>query len=476
MGAMAGQVFPVILAGGGGARLWPLSRQSFPKQLLALHGSHTMIQATVMRCGLTGAAAPTLICNEQHRFLVAEQIRAIGVIPRAMILEPCARNTAPAATVAALSVAQDAPDGIVLLLPSDHVVTDIEGFEGSVLKAVDAAVTGRIVAFGLAPKSAETGYGYIEAGAPLDGSGAAFHIRRFVEKPNRATAEDYLAKCGYYWNSGMFAFRADVFLEEVGRLAPDVLAAARAAFAAAHSDLDYVRLGCAAFEGSPNVSVDYAVMERTENAAVVPSEFGWSDVGAWSAVWELGKQDAAGNVLQGDVVVQDVTNSFVRADGTLVALLGVDDLAVVTSDDAVLVARKDRAQDVKAIVERLKAGGRSEVVDHTTVFRPWGRYTAIDDGDRFRVKEVVVEPGGRLSLQTHYHRAEHWIVVCGTARVTRGAEVFSLHENESTFIPMGTAHRLENPGRIPLHVIEVQSGSYLGEDDIIRLDDVYGRA
>lgn len=474
-GSMAERLFPVILSGGSGTRLWPLSREALPKQLLALHGSRTLIQDTALRCGLPQAAAPTLICNEQHRFLVAEQMLAIGCMPRAILLEPFARNTAPAATIAALSVAQETPDGVVLLLPSDHVVTDADAFADSVSTAVAAAAEGRIVTFGIAPTSPETGYGYIRAGAVLEGLNGALCVDSFVEKPDLAAAQHYLTEGGYFWNSGMFAFRADTFLDEVARRAPDVLSAARAAFVGAKTDLDYVRLDAAAFEASPSISLDHAVMERTGRAAVVPSDFGWSDVGAWSALWQIAEQDAAGNVLQGDVIAHDVTNSFVRADGRLVALIGVEGLAVVTSDDAVLVVSKDRAQDVKTIVDQLRACGRSEYARHTTVFRPWGHYTAIDEGERFQVKEIVVKPGGRLSLQTHHHRAEHWVVVRGTARVTRGDEVFSVHENESTYIPMGTAHRLENPGKIPLHLIEVQSGSYLGEDDILRLDDVYGR-
>ena len=472
---MAGQIFPVILSGGTGTRLWPLSREALPKQLLALHGERTMIQDTVLRATLSGAAAPTLICNEKHRFLVAEQMQAVGCAPRAILLEPVGRNTAPAAAIAALSVMRDDPDGIVLLLPSDHAIADGARFAQAVSVAATAASTGQIVTFGMKPDSPETGYGYIRAGTPLKGANGAFGVDRFIEKPDLVTAERYLADGNYYWNSGMFVFRADAFLAELEQLAPEVLSGAKAALMHAVTDLDFVRLDGDAFGRTPSISVDYAVMERTDKAAVVPCAIGWNDVGAWSALWEIADRDAGGNVLQGDIVACDVTNSFVRTDGTLLALVGVDGLAVVATDDAVLIADKARAQDVKQIVERLKAEGRTEYATHTTVYRPWGSYASIDDGDRFQVKEIVVKPGGRLSLQMHHHRAEHWIVVRGTARVTRGEEVFPLHENESTFIPMGVRHRLENPGKIPLHLIEVQSGSYLGEDDIVRFDDIYGR-
>ena len=452
-----------------------MSREALPKQLLVLHGTHTMIQDTVARAALPDSAAPTVICNESHRFLVAEQMLTIGCAPRAIILEPVARNTAAAAAVAALSVVQEDPGGIVLLLPSDHVIADGSAFARAVDTAARAAASGKLVTFGMAPSAPETGYGYIRAGSALDGVEGAFAVAEFVEKPDLATAKSYLAAGGYFWNSGMFVFQADAFLDEVRALAPEILVAADAALGKASVDLDFLRLDAGTFSAAPGISIDNAIMERTDKAVVVPCEIGWSDVGAWSALWALADRDPAGNVLKGDVIALDTTNSFVRADGTLAALVGVDNLTVVVTDDAVLIANTARAQEVKQIVERLKADGRTEFATHKTVFRPWGSYASIDEGDRFQVKQIVVKPGGRLSLQMHHHRAEHWIVVCGTARVTCGDKVFSLHENESTFIPMGTRHRLENPGKIPLRLIEVQSGSYLGEDDIVRFEDVYGR-
>jgi mannose-1-phosphate guanylyltransferase/mannose-6-phosphate isomerase len=473
----AERVYPVILSGGGGTRLWPVSRAALPKQLLALNGERTMIQDTVQRAAVPGAAAPILICSESHRFLVAEQMQQIGVTPKAIVLEPFGRNTAPAAAIGALLVARDDPDGIVLLLSSDHVVTDEDAFRAAVASASAAARQGYIAVFGMKPDSPDTGYGYIQRGGDVAGLPAGVHaVKRFAEKPDRATAEGYLASGDHDWNGGMFMVRADVLLDELRRHEPGLVEACAATLAASTNDLDFVRLDSAAFATAKDISIDYAVMERTDKAVVVPCDIGWSDVGAWSALWSLQKRDGNGNVIQGDVIIHDSQGSFVRSDNCLTALVGVKDLVVVVTDDAVLVADKHRAQDVKAIADQLKRTNRSELTEHKVVFRPWGSYQGIDEGEGYQVKQIVVKPGGRLSLQSHAQRAEHWVVVQGVARVTCDENIFLLHENQSTFIPLGAKHRLENPGKLPLRLIEVQSGSYLGEDDIVRYDDAYGRA
>ncbi len=468
------KIYPVILSGGSGTRLWPLSRAALPKQLLALNGARTMIQDTVLRAALPGAEAPLLLCSEGHRFLVAEQMQAVGVTPKAIVLEPMGRNTAPAAAIAALMAADTDPAGIVLLLPSDHVVTDEAAFRAAVAAAASAARQGHIVTFGIAPDAPETGYGYIQRGEAL--GGGVSRVKRFAEKPDRDVAQTYLASGDYFWNSGMFVFRADVLLAELNRHEPGLVDACRAALAGAVRDLDFVRLEAASFEKAKSISIDYAVMERTDKAAVVPCDLGWSDVGAWSSLWALQSRDANGNVIQGDVLIHDSQDSFVRNEKGLTALVGVKGLVVVVTEDAVLVADKHRAQDVKAIVDQMKLAERPELLEHKVVFRPWGSYQGIDAGDGYQVKHIMVKPGGRLSLQSHTKRAEHWIVVQGTAKVTCDDKVFLLNENQSTFIPLGARHRLENPGKQPLRLIEVQSGSYLGEDDIVRYDDVYGRA
>ena len=467
-------IYPVILSGGSGTRLWPMSRAALPKQLLALNGARTMIQDTVLRAQFPGAAAPLLLCSEGHRFLVAEQMQTIGVTPGGIVLEPVGRNTAPAAAIAALLTAQKDPKGIVLLLASDSVVTDEPAFHAAVARAAGAAAQGSIVTFGMAPDAPETGYGYIQRGEQI--ADGVFKVRRFAEKPDKATAEIYVTSKEYYWNGGMFMFRADVMLDELQRHEPGVLDACRAALSEAKRDLDFIRLDEAAFARAKNISIDYAVMERTGKAAVVPCDIGWSDVGAWSALWSLQKRDGNGNVIQGDVLIHDSHDSFIRNEKGLTALVGVKDLVVVVTDDAVLVADKHRAQDVKAIVDQLKLAERPELLEHKVVFRPWGSYQGIDAGEGYQVKQIVVKPGGRLSLQSHKQRAEHWIVVQGTAQVTCDNQVFLLQENQSTYIPLGARHRLENPGKQPLRLIEVQSGSYLGEDDIERYDDAYGRA
>ena len=466
-------IFPVILSGGSGTRLWPLSRGSLPKQLLPLHGERTMIQETVARVSLKDAAAPILICNDDHRFLVAEQMKEIGVTPSAIVLEPMGRNTAPAAAVAALIAGEKDPHAIVALFPSDHVVGDEPAFQAALAVAVKAAEAGNIVTFGLKPTAPETGYGYIEQGEPL-GDGA-FKVKAFREKPNAEVAAEYVASGRYFWNGGMFVFRADVMLAEIERYAPGVLPASREAVAKAARDLDFIRLDAESFAQAANISIDYAVMEKTERAAVVPCSIGWNDVGSWSSLWEIRPQDADGNVLQGDVVVHDTKTSFVHSERTLTAMVGVENLVVIATKDAVLVADKGHAQDVKAIVDKLKAADRTEPMQHTVVFRPWGNYEVLDRGPNFLVTEILINPGERIGQHMHHHRAEHWIVVEGTARVTCGEKVTILHENQSTFIGLGEKHRIENPGKTPLKIIEVQSGPYLGADDIARFENFYNQ-
>jgi mannose-1-phosphate guanylyltransferase/mannose-6-phosphate isomerase len=469
-------IYPVILSGGSGTRLWPLSRASLPKQLLALHGERTMIQETVLRAALPGASAPLLLCSEAHRFLVAEQMQEIGVTPRAIVLEPMGRNTAPAAAVAALIVADEDPQGIIVLLPSDHVVRDGKAFADAVTLAAEAASAEHIVTFGMAPSGPETGYGYVHRGVALEMVDGVHRVRRFVEKPDMETAQGYVADGAYFWNSGMFVFRADVLIDDMKRHAPDVLAAARSALEKAKRDDDFVRLDAEAFQNAPNISIDYALMEKTDRAAIVPCDFGWSDVGAWSALWDIREQDAQNNVLLGDVIAHDSTGSYVHSDKRLTALVGVKDLVVIDTDDALLIADKSRAQEVKAIVDHLKSANRTEHAEHKRVSRPWGTYETIDLGPSHQVKHIMVKPGGRLSLQMHHKRAEHWVVVEGVAQVTVGEKVSTLRENESVFIPLGEKHRLENMGTVPMRLVEVQCGGYLGEDDIVRFEDVYGRA
>ena len=465
---------PVILSGGAGTRLWPLSRELYPKQLLRLVAERTMLQETVARTeGLPGLAPPIVVCNENHRFMVAEQLRELGTAPQAIVLEPQGRNTAPAAAIAALLVSGGADaDPVLLVLPADHVITDVPAFQAAVAVGRVAAESGSLVTFGVVPDRAETGYGYIRRDA---GPGPAFSVAKFVEKPDSATARGYVESGEYYWNSGMFMFRASAYLAELGRYAPAMLAACRAALAAAGRDLDFLRLPAQEFASCPSDSIDYAVMERTDRAVVVPLAAGWSDVGSWAALADALPRDAEGNVTAGDVLTEDSSGCYLHSTSRLVAAVGLRDHVVVETKDAVLVAPRDRVQDVKELVAELKARGRYETSLHREVYRPWGSYDSIDSGDRFQVKRLIVNPGATLSLQLHHHRAEHWVVVTGTAKVTRGDEVFTLSENESTYIPIGARHRIENPGKIPLHIIEVQSGTYLGEDDIVRFEDRYGR-
>ena len=479
-------MIPVILSGGSGTRLWPLSRQAYPKQFLALAGEDTMLQATWLRVAELASAAPLVVANEDHRFMVAEQLRQVGCTPAAIVLEPVGRNTAPAIAVAALQATADGADPLLLVLPSDHVIADAAGFRAAVAAATPAAQAGKLVTFGIVPTAAETGYGYIKAAsdestptttAQTQGARASAvrQVAGFVEKPDAATAAQYLASGQYFWNSGMFLFQASRYLAELERHAPAMLAACRAAFEGAKRDTDFVRLDKAAFAACPSDSIDYAVMEKTADAAVLPIDVGWNDVGSWSALWEVAQQDGDGNTHHGDVIALDCRDTLAWGDRRLVAMIGLRDIVVVDSDDALLVAHKDQVQEVKEVVARLKAEGRSESTLHRKVYRPWGAYDSIDMGERFQVKRITVNPGAALSLQMHHHRAEHWIVVSGTAEVTRGEEVLLLSENQSTYIPLGVTHRLRNPGKVALELIEVQSGSYLGEDDIVRLEDVDGR-
>jgi mannose-1-phosphate guanylyltransferase / mannose-6-phosphate isomerase len=468
-------LYPVILSGGSGTRLWPMSRAALPKQLLALASESTMVQETVRRlAGLPDTGAPLIVCNNDHRFLIAEQLREIGVTPLGIYLEPVGRNTAPAAAVAALTLLKRDPDAVMLLLPADHLIRDVAAFHAAIGEGLQAVADGHLVTFGIVPDAPETGYGYIQRGEALN-QGSARRVARFVEKPDLATAEGFLASGDYFWNSGMFLFSCRQFLEELEHTRPDILTACELALGEGRHDLDFCRLDQTAFSACPADSIDYAVMEHTAHAAVIPTDIGWNDIGSWSALWEVGDKDAGGNVARGDVYLDDVGDSLIRAESRMVAAIGVRNLLIVETGDAVLVADKNRAQDVKKIVDYLKTNGRSEHEFHTRVFRPWGWYEGIDLGERFQVKRIMVKPGERLSLQMHHHRAEHWIVVSGTARITRDGVEELLTENQSTYIPLGTTHRLENPGKVPLHIIEVQSGSYLGEDDIVRFEDVYQR-
>lgn len=474
-------IYPVILSGGSGTRLWPVSRALYPKQLLPMLSDKTMLQETALRFPESaGFGATSVICNAEHRFAVAEQLQSVGIDPSAIMLEPAGRNSAPAAAVAALHVQSVDPEGLLLLLASDHRIERPEAFRAAIETGAVAARAGQMVTFGITPDRPETGYGYIRRDAPLDGMEGCYAIEGFVEKPDRETAEAYLASGDYYWNSGTFLFRATDFLAELKRLAPDILKAAKAALEKGISDLDFRRLDADAFAKAPSISLDYAVMEKTDLGAVVPLDAGWSDVGSWSALWAVQDKDVDGNAVQGDVWLHDTRNTLVRAETRLVTVIGGEDLIVVESPDAILVASMGADQDVKLAVEALKKAGRPEAISHATTHRPWGNYRNIDSGDGYQVKRITVTPGGRLSLQSHKHRAEHWTVISGKARVTRGPsmdrlDVIHLDADQSVDIPLGWIHRLENPTDEPLIIVEVQSGAYLGEDDIERFDDQYGR-
>jgi mannose-1-phosphate guanylyltransferase/mannose-6-phosphate isomerase len=464
---------PVILSGGAGTRLWPLSRELYPKQLLPLTSQYTMLQETVRRVAGLDATAPTVVCNEAHRFLVAEQLREISCVPRAIVLEPMGRNTAPAIALAAhASLASDQGDVLLLVLPADHVIRNLSAFHRAVEAAAVAARDGALVTFGVVANAPETGYGYIRRGLA---QGEGYRIAEFVEKPDAERARAYVASKEYYWNSGMFLFRARRYLEELEKYAPDIAAACRNSFAGATRDLDFTRLDASVFGACRSESIDYAVMEKTADAVMIPLDAGWSDVGSWASLYAACEHDQNGNALRGDVLVEDTHDSYIYAESRLVATVGLRDHVVVETKDAVMVAPKDRVQEVKQLVARLKAKNRYEYSLHRQVFRPWGSYDSVDGGPHFQVKRLVIRPGGALSLQMHHHRAEHWVVVSGTASITRGEETFLLEENQSTYIPTGVRHRIENPGRIPLLIIEVQTGGYFAEDDIVRFEDRYGR-
>jgi len=466
-------IFPVILCGGAGTRLWPLSREHFPKQLLSLVDDLSLLQNTAKRIEhYAGAERPILVCNESHRFLVAEQLREVSIVADTIILEPVGRNTAPAVALAALQAAQKDAESIIVVLCSDHVIADQAAFESALGFAIDLAAEDKLVTFGIKPTSPETGYGYIKAGQAIKGGN---HVDEFVEKPDSATAEHYVASGNYYWNSGMFVFKASRYLAELKRQRPDIEAAVRQAFSVMKTDADFSRPDAEIFTHCPADSIDYAVMEGTESAAIVPLDAGWSDIGSWDALWQISDKDSNQNTLVGDVLIDEVNASYIRAEHRLVSVIGLDNIVVVETADAVMIASKSHSQNVKNIVSSLKSCGREERISHRKVHRPWGYYESVDAAERFQVKRICVKPGARLSLQKHQHRAEHWTVVTGTALVTRDDEVFQLSENESTYIPLGAIHRLENPGKIPLEIIEVQSGDYLGEDDIIRFEDNYGR-
>ncbi|WP_159997890.1 mannose-1-phosphate guanylyltransferase/mannose-6-phosphate isomerase [Roseomonas sp. 18066] len=469
------RIVPVILCGGTGSRLWPLSREAFPKQFWPLLSEHTMLQDTVARATGAGFAEPLVISNQAHRFLVAEQLREAGIQEARIVLEPVARNSAPAIAAAALLAQEADPHGVLWLMAADAAISDTPALHAALAQAAEAARAGRIVAFGMKPTAPETGYGYIEAGPALDGLDGVSAIARFVEKPDAATAARFLAEGRHLWNSGMFVATAATLLAELERLAPELLAAVRAAVEGATRDLDFIRLDPEAFAAAPDISIDYAVMEKTAHAAVVPADLGWSDVGSWAALWEVSPKDAAGNATKGPVALYGAKNCYVRSEGILAGVVGLEDAVLVVTDDAVLAMHRDRAQDVKKLLEQLKADGHPQATEHRRMYRPWGHYEGLIKGDRFQVKKISVKPGQKLSLQKHFHRAEHWVVVAGTAIVERDAERIMLRENESIYLPLGCVHRMENPGMIPLTLIEVQSGSYLGEDDIVRFEDTYGR-
>lgn len=482
-------IIPVILSGGAGTRLWPLSREEYPKQLLPLNSELTMLQETAERLkGVSHVARPMVVCNESHRFMVAEQMRMIGFDGIEIILEPCGRNTAPAVAIAAMQAMAEDEDPVLLVLPADHLIQQVDAFQQVVAHGYHIAQQGKLVTFGVVADKPETGYGYIKAGdeirsndlvfvdeTPRISHQTSFKIERFVEKPDVETAQSYLLEGDYLWNSGMFMFKASRYLSELAKYNPEIFTACRRAHGSIQRDLDFLRLDADLFSVCPSDSIDYAVMEKTKDAVVLPLDAGWNDIGSWSALWEVGEQCSSGNVTHGDVLTTQTQNCYLHSESRLIAGVGIENLVVVETADAVLVANKDRVQEVKEIVHQLKQQQRGEALLHRRVNRPWGAYTCVDSSQRFQVKRITVNPGASLSLQLHHHRAEHWIVVSGTARVTCGEKISLVSENESIYIPIGMAHRLENPGILPLDLIEVQSGSYLGEDDIVRLDDEYGR-
>ena len=468
-------ISPVIMAGGNGSRLWPLSRTLYPKQFLKLDGDLTMLQCTIDRLNGLSCAKPLVICNEEHRFVVAEQLLQLDKLAGNIILEPVGRNTAPAVALAALTAIKSGADPLLLVLAADHVIKNVAAFQQAVTMAQPLALSGKLVTFGIVPVAPETGYGYIRRGSTVIDSSSAFQVASFVEKPNLATAQAYLESDEYYWNSGMFLFKASRYIAELKKFRPDILAACENSLANVSPDMDFIRVDIQAFISCPSDSIDYAVMEKTADAVVMPMDAGWNDVGSWSSLWEINNKDGNNNVLNGDVLSHNSNRNYVFAESALVATVGVEDLVVVQTKDAVLVAARDQVQDVKKIVESIKAAGRQEHHIHREVYRPWGKFDSVDNGERYMVKHITVKAGEKLSLQMHHHRAEHWVVVSGTAKVTRGDETLLLTENQSVYIPLGIKHSLENPGKIPLELIEIRSGPYLEEDDIVRFEDRYGR-
>lgn len=467
-------IVPVIMAGGTGSRLWPLSRQLHPKQFLKLCGDSTLLQQTLARLSGLDTSAPLIICNEDHRFLVAEQIRQLKLQGVSILLEPVGKNTAPAIALAAFQASQGEQDPVLLVLAADHYIAHESGFHDAVNAAKQLVEQNKLITFGIRPTHAETGYGYIQRGIAFSQEG--YQVARFVEKPDLESAETYLQSGDYYWNSGMFMFKASVYLKALSQFRPDILEACQKAWQKGQKDMDFFRVDEETFAGCPEDSIDYAVMEKTAHAAVIPMDAGWSDIGSWSALWDIAYKDEQGNVCKGDVLALETSNSFIQAEHKLVATVGVDNLIVVETKDAVLVVNKDKVQDVKKVVDIIKKNGRHEHINHREVYRPWGVYDAVEVGKRYQVKRITVKPGAKLSVQMHHHRAEHWVVVSGTAKVTKGDQIFLVTENESIFIPIGEIHALENPGKISLELIEVQSGSYLGEDDIVRFEDQFGRS
>jgi mannose-1-phosphate guanylyltransferase/mannose-6-phosphate isomerase len=474
-------VVPVILSGGTGSRLWPLSRELNPKQFLPLISENSMLQETLLRLQgsetttVDNEISPVIVCNDAHRFLAAEQLRQINYQDPSIILEPAGRNTAPAICVAAMHLMEKEQDPIMLVLPADHVILNIDSFHKTLSQGVQLAQQDKLVTFGIVADSAETGYGYIQQGEQIDSLNNAYSVSRFVEKPDKQTAQNYLDSGDYLWNSGMFMFRCSVFIQELEKYQSEMVKYCQQAYQRAKNDFDFIRLDKASFLASPANSIDYAVMEQTDHGAVIPLDADWSDVGAWDALWDIAEKDPQDNVCHGDLLLDQVTNSYIHAEHRLVAAIGMDNCIIIETGDAILVADKNNAQDVKSIVQRLKSQKRDEAMLHQRVYRPWGSYETLDEESRFKVKRIIVNPGSTLSLQMHHHRAEHWVIVRGTAKITQGDKEFVLTEDQSTYIPLGTTHRLENPGVIPLEMIEIQSGSYLGEDDIVRFSDEYGR-
>ena len=469
-------IIPIVLAGGSGTRLWPLSRELYPKQLIDIYNDKTMLQNTILRLGeLENSEVPIIVCNEEHRFMTAEQLRKINVDPKAIILEPVGRNTAPAIAVAALKAMENNQDPILLVLPADHVIENTVAFHEAIFSGLDYVKQDNLITFGIVPDSPETGYGYIKLGELLNKDSNISKIERFVEKPDRATAQKYLDSGSYTWNSGMFMFKASAIINELEIYAPEIIKLCKKVISTATQDLDFFRLELGDFQNIPSDSIDYAVMEKTSKGIVIPLDAGWNDMGSFDALWHTGDKDENQNVIKGDVFTHDVSQTYINSEKSLIAAVGLEKFVIVETKDAIFISPRDRVQDVKKIVKQLKDKNRSEAINHSKVFRPWGSYETIDIEPRFQVKRITVKPGAKLSLQKHFHRAEHWTVVSGSAIITKGEEEMLLKEDQSTYIPLGTLHRLENPGKIPLELIEVQSGSYLGEDDIVRFDDVYGR-